>query len=87
MSRSTFLVPLLGTAFLAAMTGCASTNAPESEIARQLEESQARIADLERTVDQRADEIETLENRLASSQLPAVQRSREAALTGQCLES
>jgi len=72
MSRSTFLVPLLGTAFIAAMTGCASTNAPESEIARQLEESQARVADLERAVDQSSDQIETLESQLASNRLPAV---------------
>ena len=47
MTRSTHLVPVAGIAFAAFAAGCASTTTPESEIARRLEESEARVATLE----------------------------------------
>ncbi|MEM9175325.1 MAG: peptidoglycan-binding domain-containing protein [Myxococcota bacterium] len=72
MTRSTLLFPLIGIAAAAGLTGCASTSAPESEIARQLEESQARVASLEREVDERADRIERLETQISSQTLPPV---------------
>ena len=72
MTRSLPLIPLSGIALATALAGCASTSAPESEIARRLEESEARVATLEREVDQRQDQISSLEDQLASSQLPAV---------------
>lgn len=72
MTRSHPLIPLSGIALATALAGCASTSAPESEIARRLEESEARVATLEREVDQRQDQISSLEDQLASNRLPAV---------------
>lgn len=83
MSRSTLLFPLVGAALVAAMTGCASTSAPENEVAQRLEESQRRVADLEREVGQRENRIERLESQLASSQLPAVSAAPRTTVSNQ----
>ncbi len=72
MTRSLPLIPLSGIVLATALAGCASTSTPESEIARRLEESEARVATLEREVDQRQDQISSLENQLATTPLPSV---------------
>lgn len=72
MSRSTLLHPILAMGFAAAVTGCASTGTPESEVAQQLRDSEARIASLEGDVSQRQERIDELQSELASSQLPPV---------------
>lgn len=82
MSRSHSILPLLGMAFATALAGCASTSMPESEVARRLEESQARVADLEREVVQGQERIETLNDELASSQLPAVSSGPPSGASG-----
>lgn len=72
MFRSTLLCPMLAMGFVAAMTGCASTGTPESEVAQQLKDSEARIASLEGDVNQRQARIDELQSELASNQLPPV---------------
>lgn len=82
MTRSTLLFPLLGAVVATGLTGCASTSAPESEIARQLEESQARVASLEREVDERQDRIQSLETRISSQTPPPVSAAPPTRVAG-----
>ena len=82
MSRSTLLRPILAMGFVAAVTGCASTGTPEGEVAQQLKESEARIASLEREVNQREERIETLQSELASGQLPPVSAAPNTTVAG-----
>lgn len=82
MSRSNLLSPILALGFVVAVSGCASTGTPESEIARQLEESQERVANLEREVNQSEDRIDSLTNQLASNQLPAVSAAPNTRVSG-----
>lgn len=83
MTRSTLLFPLLGAVVATGLTGCASTSAPESEIARQLEESEARVASLEREVGQREDRIERLETQISSQTPPPVSAAPPTRVSGQ----
>ncbi|HEB89496.1 MAG TPA: peptidoglycan-binding protein [Deltaproteobacteria bacterium] len=62
----------LGVVLAASSWGCASTSMPESEAARKLEESQARVAALEREAAEREARLESLSARLSEDQLPAV---------------
>ena len=83
MTRSTLLFPLMGVVAAAGMTGCASTSAPEAEIARQLEESQARVASLESEVSQREDRIERLETQISNQTLPPVSAAPPTRVSNQ----
>lgn len=72
MSPSSFKNSFFAAALAIFASGCASQSGPEGEVARRLEESQARVASLEAEVDQRSARIDTLEDQLASNALPAV---------------
>ena len=74
MFRSNFLIPVSGIIFAIAMSGCASTSGStsDSEAARRLQESETRVAVLEREASQSEGRINELTNQLASNTLPAV---------------